>query len=80
MEQKQIEVRLNIFIPLREQKISIPIDLAKCGDLREIDDFTRRNSSEQVVMWLTGQLPQTPENIQIERNQEQKLRDENKIS
>lgn len=70
----KIEITLNIFIPtLDPQKISIPIDIGRCNNIQEVEQFLKRNSTDMMKMWLTGQMPMTPENIQKEKDQESKL-------
>lgn len=70
----KIEITLNIFIPTPDpQRVSIPIDMGRCNNIQEVEQFLKRNSTDMIKMWLTGQLPMTSENIQIEKDQENKL-------
>lgn len=80
MEQEQIEYTVNIMnidtktgSPVR---IAIPVDIAKYDNINELSRLCSLAATEQVKIWLTGSLPPTPENIQIERDQEDKLRNQ----
>ncbi len=75
--QQQTELNFIIFIPTpTPQRLIIPIDVSRLNgynSIEKVQKFIEENSTEKMTMVLNGMLPETPENIQIERDQENKL-------
>jgi len=53
--------------------ISIPLDVSRVPDIHQFGVRLVKHSPKYFQCWITAMLPQTPENIEIEKQHEQKL-------